>query len=40
MKIIKLTRQKIKINNLKIVRDLGIIVKEEFKSKVKEILNL
>jgi len=31
---------KVKINSLKIAKDLGIIAKEEFKSNVKEILNL
>lgn len=32
--------KKVNINNLKITKDLGIIDKEEFKLKIKEILNL
>ncbi len=32
--------KKVNINNLKTIRDLGIIGKEEFKAKIKEILNL
>jgi hypothetical protein len=31
---------KIKINNLKTIKNLGIIGEEEFKAKVKEILDL
>ncbi len=31
---------KVKINNLKIVRDLGVIIKDEFKIRIRSILDL
>ncbi len=40
MQIIVSKTNKVKIKNLKIVRDLEIICEEEFKEEVKEILDL
>jgi hypothetical protein len=40
MQIIVGKANKVKINNLKIARKLGVISEEEFKTRVKQILNL
>jgi hypothetical protein len=40
MKINNEQKKKIKINNLKVIKNLGVILKEEFRSKVKVVLDL
>ncbi len=40
MKINNEQKKKIKINNLKVIKNLGVILKEEFRSKVKIVLDL
>ncbi len=40
MKINNKQKKKIKINNLKVIKNLGVILKEEFWSKVKVVLDL
>jgi hypothetical protein len=40
MKINNEQKKKIKINNLKVINNLGVILKEEFRSKVKVVLDL
>lgn len=40
MKINNEQKNKIKINNLKVIKNLGVMLKEEFRSKVKVVLYL
>jgi hypothetical protein len=40
MKINNEQKKKIKINNLKVIKNLGVILKKEFISKVKVVLDL